>query len=250
MFDGSNGTSVLVAVAGLTPSSWEVAGFAVAAGPASTQLGAARAWTTQLPLGGSIPSAVAAAGGLAVLELDGRVLALRPQDGSLAWNASSPCSLGRPRPVRARWGQASHVRHKGRFPVVRSVHAAACAPPTAMPHLIPMRRRSAREAVYLICQELSGDSTLIALHPANGTTAWAISSSSVAAALVPVRAAVAAPGALIYADAGSNVTALGAADGALLWQVRPLGTAARACCLATLEGRVHGLFARQALTSS
>ncbi len=78
-----------------------------------------------------------------------------------------------------------------------------------------------QDAVYLICQELSGDSTLIALHPANGTTAWAISSSSVAQALVPVRAATAAPGALIYADVGSNVTALSAADGALLWQVWP-----------------------------
>ncbi|KAL4422963.1 hypothetical protein ABPG75_009160 [Micractinium tetrahymenae] len=202
VFDASGAATgqVLVAVAGLTPLSWEVAGFAVAAGPASTQVGTVRLWTTQLPLGGSIPSAVAAAGGLAVLELDGRVLALQPQDGSLAWNTTSPCSLGRPRPVSA---------------------------------------RSAKDAVYLICQELSGDSTLIALHPANGTTAWAISSSSVAAAMAPVRAAAAVPGALIYADVGSNVTALSAADGALLWQL-DIGPLALPAGEAALPGSEQG----------
>lgn len=100
VFNAGNGSDVLVAVAGLTPTSWEVAGFAV--GPAGSQGGTTRVWTVQLPLGGSIPSAVAAAAGLAVLELDGRLLALQPWDGGLAWNASSPCSLGRPRPVSAR----------------------------------------------------------------------------------------------------------------------------------------------------
>ncbi|KAL4451232.1 hypothetical protein ABPG77_009304 [Micractinium sp. CCAP 211/92] len=199
VFDGGDSTNVLVAVAGLTSISWEVAGFAVTAGPASAQVGVSRAWTTQLPMGGSIPTAVAAAGGLAVLELDGRVMALQPRDGGLAWNASSPCTLGRPRFVSAR----------------------------------------SQDAVYLICQELSGDSTLIALHPANGTTAWAISSSSVAQALVPVRAATAAPGALIYADVGSNVTALSAADGALLWQL-DIGPLALSAGPAALPGSQQG----------
>lgn len=127
VFDGSDSTNVLVAVAGLTSTSWEVAGFAVTTGPASTQVDAARAWTTQLPLGGSIPTAVAAAGGLAVLELDGRVMALQPRDGGLAWNASSPCTLGRPRFVSARWGLGGAMAERAPPGVGAVRHAARAA---------------------------------------------------------------------------------------------------------------------------
>ena len=79
--------------------------------------------------------------------------------------------------------------------------------------------RDAYDAVYLLCNELSGDSTVIALSPADGTTSWALSTSALAARLTPVRAAAAAEGLFIYGDAGSIVTALDSATGALLWQV-------------------------------
>ncbi len=128
VFDGGDSTNVLVAVAGLTSISWEVAGFAVTAGPASAQVGVSRAWTTQLPLGGSIPTAVATAGGLAVLELDGRVMALQPRDGGLAWNASSPCTLGRPRFVSTRWGRGGAMAERAP-PVLAQVQHAASATP-------------------------------------------------------------------------------------------------------------------------
>lgn len=77
----------------------------------------------------------------------------------------------------------------------------------------------ATDAVYLICNELSGDSTIIALRPADGAPAWTLSTSSLAAALTPVRAAAAAESVFLYADTGANLTALSAADGALLWRV-------------------------------
>lgn len=79
--------------------------------------------------------------------------------------------------------------------------------------------RHATDAAYLVCNELSGDSTVLALSPDTGATLWALSTSSLAQALVPVRAAAAAQGMFLYADTGSNVTALSSADGALLWRV-------------------------------
>lgn len=70
-----------------------------------------------------------------------------------------------------------------------------------------------------MCNELSGDSTIIALSPADGTATWTLSTSSLAAKLTPVRAAAAATGMFVYADTGSTITALSSSDGALLWQV-------------------------------
>lgn len=84
---------------------------------------------------------------------------------------------------------------------------------------LPITCRAASDAVYLVCNELSGDSSIIALRPWDGATAWALSTSSLARALTPVRAAAAIDGAFVYADTGSNVTALSAADGALMWRV-------------------------------
>ena len=82
---------VVVTVAGLTTGGWVVAASA-AAGAAAGQL----LWTTTLPLGTSLPTPVAVVGDLAVLALDSRIYALLPANGSLAWNASSQCSLGDP----------------------------------------------------------------------------------------------------------------------------------------------------------
>lgn len=95
---------------------------------------------------------------------------------------------------------------------------------TNNPHPNPRNHRSwrcreATDAVYLICNELSGDSSIIALSTMTGATLWSISTSSVAGALVPVRAAAAISGAFLYADTGSNVTALSTVDGALMWRV-------------------------------
>lgn len=95
-----------------------------------------------------------------------------------------------------------------------------CAGSLLLPPVFPPTLSSAAtDAVYLVCAELSGDSSVIALRPSDGATAWALSSSSVAAYLAPVRAAAAAPGIIVYADTGSRLTAVGAASGALLWQV-------------------------------
>lgn len=94
----------MVAVAGLTASGWQLAGTAVRSSGASVNT--TPLWATPLPLKDGIPSAVAVAGRLAVLELDGRVLAVHPHDGVLAWNATSPCSLGRPRPISSRCAPA------------------------------------------------------------------------------------------------------------------------------------------------
>lgn len=90
----------IIAFAGLDGGSWTLVASS-AAGPSAGQL----LWTTKLPLGSSLPSVVAVAGDLAVMELDGRVFAVHPGNGSLAWNATSPCSLGDPRMVNSRWGQ-------------------------------------------------------------------------------------------------------------------------------------------------
>ena len=88
----------VIAFAGLTPDAWVLVATG-AAGASAGQL----LWTTEFPLGSSIPSTVAVAGELAVLELDGRVFAVHPGNGSVAWNATSPCSLGDPRMVNTRW---------------------------------------------------------------------------------------------------------------------------------------------------
>lgn len=88
----------IVAFAGLTPESWLLVATA-AGGAAAGQL----LWTTEFPLGSSVPSAIAVAGDVAVLELDGKVFAVHPGNGSIAWNVSSPCTLGNPRLVSSRY---------------------------------------------------------------------------------------------------------------------------------------------------
>ena len=99
VFAGAGAAQVAVAVGNLTAAGWEVRGVSVASTGALTPL-----WNATLPLGAGIPSAVTVAGELAVVHLDGRLLALHPSNGSLAWNATSPCSLGNPRLVNARCG--------------------------------------------------------------------------------------------------------------------------------------------------
>jgi outer membrane protein assembly factor BamB len=169
------GDDLLVAFTGLDGRQWELVGAAISGPDAGRVL-----WTAELPLGSQLPSTIAVAGELAVLELDGRVFAVDPRNGTVLWNATSPCSLGDPRMVDT---------------------------------------REAFDFVYLVCNELSGDSTIIALSPEDGSPAWTLSTSSLAAALVPVRAAAARDGVFYYADTGSNITALRSEDGALLWRL-------------------------------
>lgn len=86
---------LLVAFTGFDGRQWALEGAAVDGPDAGRVL-----WTTLFPLGTSLPSAVVAAGKLAVLQLDNRVFAVDPRaNGSIAWNVSSPCSLGEPRLV-------------------------------------------------------------------------------------------------------------------------------------------------------
>lgn len=101
---------------------------------------------------------------------------------------------------------------------------SARALPAALPAALPSQslRSPCSEAfdfVYLVCNELSGDSTIIALKPEDGSPAWTLSTSSLASALVPVRAAAARDGVFYYSDTGSNITALRSEDGALLWRL-------------------------------
>ena len=109
-----------------------------------------------------------------------------------------------------RWRQKGH--HLPRY---------AAQPPTPHPTPLVCCISVAGDPVYLVCNELGGDSSLVALSPLNGTTAWATSASAVSSppALTSVTAAVAAEGMLVYAAEGTNLTALGADDGGLLWQV-------------------------------
>ena len=93
-------------------------------------------------------------------------------------------------------------------------------PPVLLPaHPSPPPVSEAFDFVYLVCNELSGDSTIIALNPEDGSPAWTLSTSSLASALVPVRATAARDGVFYYADTGSNITALRSEDGALLWRL-------------------------------
>lgn len=87
----------LVAFTGLDGERWELTGAAVAGPDAGRVL-----WTAEFPLGTTLPSPVAAAGELAVIELDGQVYAVHPDNGTIAWNTTSPCSLGDPKLVTAR----------------------------------------------------------------------------------------------------------------------------------------------------
>lgn len=101
------GDDQLVAFAGLDGERWELVGAAVA-GPDAGRV----QWTAQFPLASQLPSTIAVAGELAVLELDGRVFAVDPRNGSVVWNATSPCSLGDPRMVDSRWvGAGGHAGH-------------------------------------------------------------------------------------------------------------------------------------------
>lgn len=91
------GDDLLVAFTGLDGRQWELVGAAIAGPDAGRVL-----WTAELPLGSQMPSTIAVAGELAVLELDGRVFAVDPRNGTVLWNATSPCSLGDPRMVDTR----------------------------------------------------------------------------------------------------------------------------------------------------
>lgn len=93
------GDDHLVAFTGLDGADWQLVGAAVA-GPSAGRV----LWTTELPLGSSLPSAVTAAGDLAVVELDGSVFGLHPRNGSVAFirTAGSLCSLGDPRLVSSK----------------------------------------------------------------------------------------------------------------------------------------------------
>ena len=91
------GDDLLVAFTGLDGRQWELVGAAIA-GPDAGRV----QWTAEFPLGSQLPSTIAVAGELAVLELDGRVFAVDPRNGTVRWNATSPCSLGDPRMVDTR----------------------------------------------------------------------------------------------------------------------------------------------------
>lgn len=56
--------------------------------------------------------------------------------------------------------------------------------------------------MYLVCNERSGDSTIVALRPADGAMLWTLSTMMAAGAAVPLRDATAAPGIFIYGDTG------------------------------------------------
>lgn len=228
------GDDLLVAFTGLDGRQWELVGAAVAGPDAGRVL-----WTAQFPLGSQLPSTIAVAGELAVLELDGRVFAVDPRNGTVLWNATSPCSLGDPRmvdsrcvecqPACCRGGACSCVADRTWvvcwvWPRPLALARPARALPAALPAALPSQslRSPCSEAfdfVYLVCNELSGDSTIIALKPEDGSPAWTLSTSSLASALVPVRAAAARDGMFYYSDTGSNITALRSEDGALLWRL-------------------------------
>lgn len=67
---------------------------------------------------------------------------------------------------------------------------------------LPPAPRYAHDAVYLVCNERSGDSTIVALRPADGAMLWSLSTMMAAGAAVPLRDATAAPGLFIYGDTG------------------------------------------------
>ena len=96
------GDAVLVAFAELTPTAWVLAGLAAAGGPSQDAAAGRPLWTAQFPVRTGIPSALAVGGEQAVFELDGRIYAVQPANGSVAWNATSPCVHGGPRIMSSR----------------------------------------------------------------------------------------------------------------------------------------------------
>jgi len=111
------------------------------------------------------------------------------------------------------------ARHLLPAALPRLLLLAELANAVLQPHPPLPNHREAFDFVYLVCNELSGDSTIVALKPEDGSPAWTLSTSSLASALVPVRAAAARDGVFYYADTGSNITALRSEDGALMWRL-------------------------------